>query len=92
MGVGKGAIWSDCRAEAGVVICHSSVDFSAIGADGCPKAGDFACHLYVDYLVSEADDSCPKAGDFWCHSVVDLGFVDASPDAYAYALCGVASH
>jgi hypothetical protein len=24
-------------------VCHSGVDFSAIGVDGCPKAGDFGC-------------------------------------------------
>ncbi len=87
----KGAIWSDCCAKAGIVVCHSIVDFPAIGADGCPEAGDFACHLSVDFLVIKADTSCPKTGDFWCHLVVNLGFVGASPDAYACASPGVAS-
>ena len=92
LGVGKSAIWSDCRAKAGVVVCHLSVDFSVIGADGCPEAGDFACHSRVDFFVIKADDSCPEAGDFWCHLVVDLGFVGASPNVYACTLPGVASH
>ncbi len=92
MGIGRGAIWSDCHAKAGNVVCHLSVDFSAIGDDGCAKAGDFACHSSVEFLVIEADDSCPEAVDFWCHLVVDLGFIGASPDAYAYTSHGVASH
>ena len=86
--------WScrHCRAEAGIVVCHSVVGFTSIEADGCPGVGVIACHLVVDFLVIKADDSCPEAGDFWCHSVVDLGFVGAFPDAYAYALLGIASH
>ena len=91
-GIGKGTIWSACCAEAGNIVCHSSVDCPAIGVDGCPKAGDFTCHSSVDFLVIKADDSCPEAGDFQCHLVVDLGFVGALPDAYACALRGVASH
>ena len=90
--VGMGAIWSDCHAEAGVVICHSVVGCTSIEADGCPEVGVIACHLVVDFLVIEADDSCPEAGDFCCHSVVDLGFVSALPDAYAYTSRGIASH
>ena len=86
------AIRADGCPKAEDFVCHSSMDFSAIGAEGCPEAGDFACHSSVDFLVIEVDDSCPEAGDFWCHSVVDLGFVGASPDAYACALCGVSSH
>ena len=92
LGVRTGAIWSDCRAKAGVVVYHLFVGFTSIGADGCPGVGVIACHLVVDFLVIKADDSCPEAGDFWCHSVVDLGFVGAFPDAYAYALLGIASH
>ena len=63
-GIGKGTLWSDCCAEAGNIVCHSSVDCPAIGVDGCPKAGDFTCHSSVGVLVIKADDSCPEAGDF----------------------------
>jgi hypothetical protein len=42
-----------------------------IEADGCPKAGDFVCHLAVDFgchwgvgLSAIGVDGCPGAGDF----------------------------
>ena len=88
----NGAIWGDCCAKAGVVICYSVVGFTSIEADGCPGVGVFACHLVVDFLGIEADDSCLKTGDFRCHSVLNLGFIGALPDVYAYSLHGVASH
>ena len=62
--------------KAGDFVCHSGVDFWAIGADGCPKAGDFICHLSVDFSTIEAD-GCPKAGDFVCHSSVDFSTIKA---------------
>ena len=61
-----------CR-EAGDFVCHSGVNFWAIGAYGCPKAGDFVCHSSVVFSTIEAD-GCPKAGDFVCHSRVDFSF------------------
>ncbi len=57
------AIKVDCSfAGAGIALCHLVVDFLAIRADGCPKAGDLVCHLVVDLLTIGAD-GCPKAGD-----------------------------
>jgi hypothetical protein len=52
------------------------VDFSSIGADGCPKAGDLSCHWGVDFCSIRAD-GCPEAGDLVCHLGVDFFFVGA---------------
>ena len=45
------------------------VDSLAIGADGCPEAGDLGCHSVVDLPIKV--DGCPKVGDFRCHSVTN---------------------
>ena len=52
------------------------MDFWAIGADGCPEAGDFVCHSSVDFSTIEAD-GCPEAGDFVCHLIVDFSTIEA---------------
>ena len=68
--------------KAGDFVCHSGVDFWAIGADGCPEAGVFVCHLSVDFAAIKAD-GCPEAGDFICHSRVDFSTIkaDGCPEA-----------
>jgi hypothetical protein len=74
------AIEADCGfAGAGVALCHLVVDFLAIGADGCPMAGDLVCHLVVD-LSAIGADGCPKAGDLVCHSVLGLWFIEADEE------------
>jgi hypothetical protein len=60
----------------GVAGVHSVEDFQAIGADSCPKAWDFVCHLGVDFWAIGAD-GCPEAGDFVCHSGVDVWAIGA---------------
>ena len=98
MGIGKGAIWSDCRAKAGLgFVCRWGVDFDichwGVDFDVCHWGVDFGvCHWGVDFLFIKADDSCPEVRDFRCHSVADLGFIGASPGAYAYASRGIATH
>ena len=64
-----------CR-EAGDFVCHSGVNFWAIGAYGCPKAGDFVCHSSVVFSAIKAD-GCPEVGDFVCHSSVDFSTIKA---------------
>jgi hypothetical protein len=80
LGWGIVAIEADCSfSGAGVALCHLVVDFLAIGADGCPKAGDLVCHLVVD-LSAIGSDGCPKAGDLVCHLVVGLWFIGADEE------------
>ena len=59
--------------EVGDVDCHSGVDFSAIEADGCPKAA--GGHSGVDISAIEAD-GCPKAGG---HSGVGISTRSTRP-------------
>ena len=82
LSVGMGAIWSDCRTKAGVIICHLVVGFTFIKADDCPGVGVVACYSVVDFLVIEADGSCPRAWGLSMPLVVDLGFVGTLPEAY----------
>jgi hypothetical protein len=80
LGWGIIAIEADCGfVGAGIALCHLVVDFLAIGADGCPKAGDLVCHLVVD-LSAIGADGCPKAGDLVCHLLVGLWFIGADEE------------
>ncbi len=61
-----------------------------IEADGCPRAGDFVCHLAVDLgchwgvgFLAIRVDGCPGAGDFVLlrasDSLVNLGSASGVP-------------
>ncbi len=64
LSVGMGAIWSDCRTKAGVIICHLVVGFTFIKGDGCPGVGIVACYLVVDFWSSRLMVVAPRLGTF----------------------------
>ena len=58
MGMGRVAIGSDCVAEVGGVVCHSSVVMTFICGDGCPDVAVVDCHWGVDISDICGDDVC----------------------------------